>query len=204
MTEEKERELEKRVDDIHAIREMLTQSNEIPLIFPWAFFAWAVLVALGTILHYILRSRIGINVKAALVWIWLPIIIIGAVAEGISFVQKARKSAVPIFNRRIGGAMLGGLASAIILTIVGVRLALLLALTPGLAILFCSLAVVFYAQLSCSTLFIEAFSGIAIGLLFEFADQQGVTAFLVGGGFVTVLYAVCGLHVALIERRRRG
>ena len=47
MTEDKERELEKRVEDIRAIRQLLAEGDEIPLVHPWAFMVWAFLVGGG-------------------------------------------------------------------------------------------------------------------------------------------------------------
>jgi hypothetical protein len=63
---------------------------------------------------------------------------------------------------------------------------------------------VFYAQISYSSLFLEAFGGIALGLVFEFAGRRGPVSFLAAGVFITLLYAGSGLHTWFIERRGRG
>ncbi|HUX36528.1 MAG TPA: hypothetical protein VMV44_01380 [Rectinemataceae bacterium] len=204
MTEEKEKEFEKRVDDIRAIRTMLADREDVPLIYPWAFFIWAFLVAGGSISHYLAYTSSGLDVHKALVWIWLPILIVGAVVESVSFALKAGRSAVPLLNRRFGGALLGGLASVIILTLVMIRLAMALAMTPGLVLLVGSFAMIFYAQISYSSLFIEAFVGIAVGLLLEFGGFKGPVAFLASGVIASLLYCASGIHIVAIERRRRG
>jgi hypothetical protein len=196
-------ELEKRAEDIKAIRGMLAQSSDIPLIYPWAFFAWAFLVGAGAITHYELFIYRAIEVRAALVWIWLPALVVGASAEGVSFAMRASKQALPLFNRRIGGAILGCIASMVVFTVIVIRLALI-ALTPGIAILMAALPLAFYAQISYASLFIETFGGIAVGLLFEFAGAAGPELYLAGGCFTVALYATAGIHVWLIERRRRG
>ncbi len=203
MPEIKEGELEKRADDIKAIRELLAQSNEISLIHPWAFFAWAALVAAGSIVHYELFRNSAIAVKTALVWIWLPVLILGAIAESLSWATRLSKQALPLFNRRLGGAILGWIASMVVFAVVVIRLAQV-SLTPGIVILFAALPLVFYAQLSYGSLFIETFVVIAVGLLFEFAGAKGPELYLAGGIFASVLYAFAGFHIFLIERRRRG
>lgn len=198
-----EGELEKRAEDIKAIRELLTQGNDIPLIYPWAFFAWALLVGIGSIAHYELYLTASMGVKAALVWIWLPILILGSVAESLSFAFRASKQALPLFNRRLGGAILSCIASMVVFTVIVIRLAMV-AITPGIAVLLAAMPIVFYAQVCYASLFIETFVGIAIGLLFEFAGAGGPVFYLAGGMVATVLYAIAGIHVMTIERRRRG
>ena len=140
-----EGELEKRAEDIKAIRELLTQGNDIPLIYPWAFFAWALLVGIGSIAHYELYLTASMGVKAALVWIWLPILILGSVAESLSFAFRASKQALPLFNRRLGGAILSCIASMVVFTVIVIRLAMV-AITPGIAVLLAAMPIVFYAQ----------------------------------------------------------
>jgi len=203
MTEEKEKELDKRVEDLRAVRRLLAEGNEIPLVHPWAFFAWAFLVGAGAVAHYALYVRTGIEVKTALVWIWLPVLIAASLAEAVSWAIRISKESLPLLNRRVGSAILAAIASVIVLTVVIIHLALV-AITPGLAILLGSLPLVFYAQICYAPLFIETFAGIAVGLLFEFAGARGPASFLVAGLAVAVLYAVSGGHAYLIERRRRG
>ena len=202
MTEGKEGELEKRADDIRAVRKLLAESTDFPLIHPWAFFAWAALVGAGTLVHYELFRGAGIDVRSALVWIWLPVLILGTIVESISFAVRVSTHALPLFNRRLGGALLASIASVVVLTVVGIHLALV-ALTPGIAILLIALPIVFYAQMSNASLFIETFAGIAVGLLFEFAGARGPDLLVAAGVFGASLYAITGVHLMVIERRRR-
>ncbi len=202
MTEDKEKELEKRVEDIRAIRQLLAEGDEIPLVHPWAFMVWAFLVGAGSVVHYLLFLRSGIEVRTALVWIWLPVLILGALAESISWAVRLNKRALPLFNRRLGGAILACLASMIVLTVAIIHLALV-AFTPGMAILLSTVPLVFYAQVCYASLFIETFAGIAGGLLLEFAGVEGPVSLLAAGLAVAFLYAVSGVHAQLIERRRR-
>jgi len=204
MSENEEREFEKRVDDIRAIRAMLAESSDMPLVYPWAFFAWALLAAAGTVAHYLLYTRNGLDVRNALVLIWLPILVLGAVAESVSFALKAGKTSVLLLNRRFGGALLGAFATIIILTVVAIRLCLTGAMTPGLRVLMASFPIIFYVQLSYSSLFIEALLGLSVGLLLEFAGANDPSHFLAGGLFMSLFYAAGGFHILSIERRWRG
>jgi len=201
--ERKDGELEKRFEDIRAIRKLLAEGTEFPLIHPWAFFTWAVLVIAGTLVHYKLFRNASVDVRTALVWVWLPVLILGTIAESVSFAVRVSKQALPLFNRRLGGAILSCIASMVVLTVVVIRLALV-ALTPGIVILLCTLPIVFYAQMSYASLFIETFAGLAVGLLFEFAGAQGPELFMAAGFFAAALYAITGIHVMVLERRPRG
>ncbi len=201
--EAREKEIEERAEDIKAIRRLLTEAGDISLIQPWAFIVWAVIVAAVSIIHYQLYMSISIDIRTALAWIELPALILGAIAESVSWALNSRRRALPLFNRRLGGAILSFIASSIVIVVVVVRLALV-SLTPGIAVLFAALPIVFYAQISYGSLFIETFVGIAVGLLFEFAGATGPALYLAGGLFAAILYAVSGLHIYLIERRQRG
>lgn len=201
--EEKEGELEKRVQDIRAIRELLAEGKDIPLIQPWAFFAWALLAGAGTLAHYLLFRDNAIGIRSALASVWLPALVIGSIVEGLSFAIRASKGDAPLFNRRLGGAILTCIASMIVIAAIAIRLAPI-AMTPGIAILLAALPLVFYAQICYASLFIETFVGIALGLAFELAGARGAGFYLFGGAFIAVLYAVSGIHTMSMEKRRRG
>lgn len=203
MLVENQGELDKRVQDIRAVRDLLAEGKDIPLIHPWAFFAWALIVGTATLASYLLFRNAGIGIGKALVWIWLPALVIGSIAEGLSFAIRAGGGNTPLFNRRLGGAILTCIASMIVIAVLAVRLAPV-AMTPGIAILLAALPLVFYAQVCHATLFIETFVGIALGLAFELAGARGQGPYLFGGTFVAALYAASGIHTLLMEKRRRG
>ena len=140
-----ERELDKRVEDLHEIRKLLAEGNEIPLIHPWAFLVWGLLVGAGAIVHYLLFLRANIEVKTALVWIWLPVLIVGGAVEATSWAIRISRESLPLLNRRVGSAILAAIAAVIVITVGMIRLALT-TLTPGLGILVGSLPLIFYAQ----------------------------------------------------------
>jgi hypothetical protein len=203
MIDVNEGELDKRVQDIRAVRVLLADAKDTPLVHPWAFFAWALLVGVATTANYLLFTRSGLSIKDALSWIWLPVLVTGSIAEGLSFALRARKGDAPLFNRRLGGAILTCIASMIVIAVIALRLAPI-AMTPGIAILLAALPLVFYAQVCYASLFIETFVGIALGLAFEIAGARGSVGYLIGGSFVAALYAASGVHTLLMERRPRG
>jgi hypothetical protein len=203
MDDPSESELAKRADDIKAIRRLLVLADDFALIHPWAFFAWAAFVAGGAALHYARYVSESISVNSALLSIWLPVIILGAIAEICSWIIKLRKQALPLFSRRLGGMLLGALAMVTVLGVGAVRIAQT-APSPGLIVLFAVLPLVFYAQACYGPLFIETFSGIAVGICLEASGLSSPALFLASGLFVAAVFAASGLHVLVIERRRRG
>ena len=201
MTRERQRELEKRLDDIREIRELLEASKDTPLCYPWAFYSWALLIAVGTIAHFLLFRGSALAVASALVWIWCPIIVLGFVAEGVSCVLRIGKESIPLLNGRLRNAALSTLASMIVFLVLIVRLAPA-DLGPGMAILLCMLPLIFYIQAFYASLFLEPFAGIAIGLLFEFFAARDPAAYALAGILVALLFAASGVHAQLLERRR--
>ena len=203
MSSDKEEEFEKRVDDIRSIRAILAEGQDTPLIYPWAFIAWALLVAAGTLLHLLLALHSGLSRGAALLWIWLPLFVIGAGIESVSFVIRARRDAIPLFNHRLGSAILGSFASITVIVTLLVRLAPL-DLTPGITILLGSVALVFYAQVSWSKLFAETWITIALGLAVEIWGGKSVATWAFAGFSLAFIYALSGVHAHLIEKGGRG
>jgi len=203
LDEPRENELEKRAEDIRAVRKLLALADDISLVHPWAFLAWAGLVAAGTILHYANFVAASISVDTALLSIWLPALVLGALAEAVSWIVKLRTQALPLFSRRLGGLLLGGLAMVTVLIVGAARIAQT-APSPGLAVLFAVLPLTFYAQACYGPLFIETFAGIAVGICLEASGLSSPELFLASGLFVALVFASSGLHVLLIERRRRG
>ena len=63
-------------------------------------------MARGSIFRCLVCTGSGLGVHKALVRIWMPILIVGAVVESVSIVlkMKAGKSFVPLLNRRLDGA----------------------------------------------------------------------------------------------------
>lgn len=201
MDEMDKKEREQLYDDLKSIREMLKENQDVPVIHWWAFIFWSVLVAAATIVHYVLATGPGIDTRTALAWIWLPVLIVAALSEGISFATMVSKQSLPLFNRRLGTALLGGIAYFIILIAVIIHLSLS-SITPGIAVLVSATAVILYAQLSYSSLLIEAFIGIALGLLFEFAGVRGPKAFLAAGLVGSALWTACGIHIRLLQHKK--
>lgn len=203
MESDKEREFDKRVEDIHSIRSILAEGRDTPLIYPWAFGVWALLVAAGTGLHLAMVLGPGISRGRALLVIWLPLLVVGALIESLSFVLRARREALPLFNHRLGTALLGSLATITIVLAILARTAPT-DLSPGLTILLGSIALIFYAQVSWSRLFIETWIAIGVGLLLEILDAESTAAWAFAGFFCALLYGLSGLHARRIERGRRG
>jgi hypothetical protein len=203
MTEETERELDKRLDDIREIRDLLDAGKDRPLCYPWAFYAWALLIASGTIAHFLLFRRTVLEIRAALTWIWCPVMILGFLAEGISCVLRIGQESIPLLSGRLRNAALSTVAAMVVFVVLVLRLAPF-ALSPGMAILLCMLPLIFYIQAFYASLFLESFAGIAFGLLLEFSGARSPAAYVLAGLLVAALFAASGIHAQLIERRRGG
>lgn len=78
MTEnQKNQNLEKYLQDIETIKDLLAEVDKRPLYEPWAFYAWGGLVAIGSLIHFLVERRSDFPVGEIFLKVWLPVILLG-------------------------------------------------------------------------------------------------------------------------------
>ncbi len=189
----------KYLDDLETIRGLMTRYEERSLVRPWVFGAWGALVIIGTIASmHMSRSEVGATRIVLLVW--LPVLIVGGMLEGLGWFLQNRQTGQAIFTRRMNRlvATYGGIVAIVAIMALelvpsGLSVAVVLALG--------ALPLLAYAQMTFSSLYIEAFTLVAaaIGAAIWLSDSFGFVS--LAGVVVGVLYLVTGIHTRIQERR---
>ncbi len=59
---QKNQNLEKYLKDIATIKDLLADVEKRPLYEPWIFYVWGGLVAIGTLIHFLVEKRFNLTV----------------------------------------------------------------------------------------------------------------------------------------------
>lgn len=190
-------------EDLATIRSLVAEHDDQPLLEHWAFVVWGLLIAAGTVLHWAVAPGYTGGSQQLALLIWIPVVAAGALQEILAFIRRLNIEEVPLSTRKIKRLMLQG-AGIFIVVFAVLIYELPSGIHPGVVMLFGALAMLPYGHATYSTLFVEAFTLIAVGLLVLIAAPATPGFFLLSGLAVGATYAACGIHHRLLERRRVG
>lgn len=186
--------------DIREIKSLLTANQQKPLVPAWAFYAWAVVIALGTCVHAFLSFSGSPWLAKALYVVWLPALLIGSLFEAAGFVQVFRRQQPVLLSPKVlntylslGGLWLSFTAILVFLFSRG-------QLTPGLLLCILAACYMVIAQLSWYKLLVPGFLLLLLGLVFLLLDWSGSAAIVVTGLACALAFALGGL----VSRRETG
>lgn len=186
-------ELRRYLDDLSTVKDLMIRSEEQPLVHHWVFAVWGILVIVGSILNgRLLPSLVAENLDP-LVVIWIPLLVVGSVAEAVGAVLKSRETGIPVVTRRRARLYLATVGILVVFGIIIVHLNSV-GFTTAILIAVGALPLLAYAQASYTDLFIPAFSLLAIAVITALLGDvaQTVNARVAGGVFVGVVYLVSG------------
>ncbi|MFP4068299.1 MAG: hypothetical protein ACLFS5_12470, partial [Spirochaetaceae bacterium] len=155
-------------EDLATIRALVAEHDDQPLLEHWAFIAWGLLIAAGTVFHWLVAPGYSGGGRQLALLIWIPVVTAGAVQEIIAFVRRLNTEEVPLSTRKIKQLLLQGAGVFIVLFSVLIY-ELPSGIHPGIVMLFGALAMLPYGHATYGALFVEAFTLIAAGLLVLFA-----------------------------------
>ncbi len=181
------------VKDLKTIREIMISYEEQPIVKPWAFYSWGGVCILGTLIHFWLYGTIGLAGRAALLRVWLPVLVIGSLGETLAWLFYARDAGMALLTRR-SKRMLAGYVGIIIALALLVIDGIPAGLHVGTALAIGSVPLLAYAQLTFSALYVEGFLLLAIALVFRAAGVNSPSLYLVGGILTGVTYIGAGIH----------
>jgi len=104
---------ERYVRDIATIKDILLKSEQKPIYEHWAFYAWGVLVILGTAIHYLVQKRFEPTVRQLFLEIWLPVLLIGGFIELVTYIRTMSRQALNLFTRTVRRFYLSLLGSGV-------------------------------------------------------------------------------------------
>jgi hypothetical protein len=122
---ENEPDLEKYLEDIATIKDMLFRADNKPIYETWSFYVWGSVIALASVIHYLVERTLGLNLERLFLEIWLPAILLLGLTEVISLTRNMSKQALPLFSRtlvRFYLSLIGCFSVLILLLLLLIRL----------------------------------------------------------------------------------
>jgi hypothetical protein len=87
--------------DIATIKDILLKSEQKPIYEHWAFYAWGILVILGTLIHFIVQRRFEPTVRQLFLEIWLPVMLVAGFIELLTYIRIMSRQALNLFTRTV-------------------------------------------------------------------------------------------------------
>jgi hypothetical protein len=207
MADEKtKQDLEKYLQDIQTIRELLSAVEKNPLYENWVFYVWGALILLGSLLHTIIESSFSPSLQQLFLKIWLPVILVMAFFELIAFVRNMSKRSLPLFTRDVVRLIVGLAGSTAALCVV---LLILLELNGAryLPVALLASGAIFYfvlAQQACYMhLFVHGFFFILLAILLYLFRVQHPLMVLGLGSIFAVSMVIVGITDRIAEKREK-
>jgi hypothetical protein len=162
----------KFTQDIKTIKDVLIKTEERSIFETWVFFTYGIILILGAIANYLMLTLLELSVSDVFFRLWLPLLIIMSLLEPIALFRKMVKESLPIMSKTVTKFYLGIFGSfaaadfLIVLTYKSGNFNII----PYFVLCFWVIALLFYAQISYSSIFFHAFSLIFAGMLLYLAD----------------------------------
>lgn len=190
------------LEDLKVIREVLRENEERPLLEWWAFLLWGVLVVGGTLATpFLLES--GLTVMESFLYLWVPIMILGAAGEFTALLRKFNREETPLFTRRYIKLFATFTLTFVALTAIVIPL-IAEGIAPGTILVVASVPAIFYAYATFSSLFVEASILLVVGIFLEFLGVREPWLYISVGITVGVVYLTMGFHSRAAEGRNGG
>lgn len=192
--------LDKYMEDISHIRSLLEQNQERPVIRPWAFYAWGLIVIAAALVSWYLVRSLGIDGRTVFLTVGIPGMAIGGLAEIKALTAQMRTESMPVFSTRMNryyasflGILIPMLFFIYFLIDTGAPMA-------GLLLMASTLPVFMYGLMSFSCLFFNGYTILVIGFVMLFIDVPDRTVLNVTAGIIIgISYIAAG-----IQSRREG
>ncbi|WP_148223916.1 hypothetical protein [Spirochaeta thermophila] len=195
-----DRDLEQYLEDIKEIKRILTEREGYPLVEAWAFFLWGLLVFLGTFLSWWV-GRLGWSEHQCFLGVWLPLVVVGAVGETVSWVRQSRRFGMLLFSPRMVRLMLAAFG---VVVVCGALIYALLDTgrdVPGLYVMVGSIPLLFYGLMSYPELFVPAMGLLFVGAFLWIGGWSSSWVYLASGVMVGLFYVASGVAFRFWERR---
>lgn len=197
-------DVQRYLSDLQTIRTLMARYEEQPLVHHWVFAVWGLLVIIGTAINTGFNAAIAAAGLDALVVVWLPLLLIGSVAETAGAVLKSRDTGIPLLTHRRTRLFI---ASIGILILLGIVIAYLdrVGFTTSILIALGSTPLLIYALATFSDLFYEAFLLLALALIAAILGPDTNTLIFraAGGALIGFTYIFTGFHSYRCEHRLR-
>lgn len=192
------------MQDIATIKELLLKTEQKPIYEHWAFYAWGVLVILGSVIHFLVQRRFDPTVRQLLLEIWLPVLLIAGFIELVTYIRTMARQALNLFTRTVRRFYLSLLGS-------GIAFCLLLVMLNRsgaqgyMPIAFLLGAAVFYfllAQVTYTHVYIHGYLFLVFASLLYIFDLMHETLVPIVGSLVGISMIVVGITSRIQDKSK--
>lgn len=161
-----QREMARYLEDIRDIKNLLSVNQEKPIVSPWAFHSWGILVLLGTLASLAGNQYAALGFDQNLWYIWVPVMIAGGLLESIGFFQVYRRQALVLSSPRVLKTYLGLWGLFVSASVILVHLIRLQAIEPGIILVMLALFFIVFALASFQKVLLPAYGLLGLGIVF--------------------------------------
>ncbi len=207
MTENhKNQNLEKYLNDIKTIKDLLAEVDKRPLYEPWVFYAWGGLVAIGSLIHFLVESRFHLPIGEIFLKVWLPIILLAGFFEVFALIKNLARHSLSLFSKGIVKlyiSLTGVLAALIFIVLLFIELDAIQDLPVVFLLVGAILYFVWAQQSAYVYLFAHGFLMVVVAIvLYLFKIEHHALSLIVGCVFAISLI-VAGFNAGRMEKKEK-
>jgi hypothetical protein len=176
-----ERDIASYLADIRDIKNLLSVNQEKPIVSPWAFHSWGILVLLGTLANLVGYHYAGLGFDQSLWWIWVPVMILGGLLESVGFIQVYRRQALVLSSPRVMKTYLGLWGLFVSASVILIHLIRMQAIEPGLILVMLALFFMVFALASYQRVLGPAYVLLGLGIIFLVFGFSGSWSYAAAG-----------------------
>ena len=203
---QKNQGLEKYLKDIETIKDLLADVDKRPLYEPWVFYVWGVLVAIGSLIHFLVEKSYDLPIGDIFLKVWLPVILAMAFFEFLAFIRNLASHSLSIFSGGIVKLLMSMIGSSVALVFI-VLLFLKLDAIEYLPIVFLLAGAIIYfilAQRSAYVyLFAHGFLMVLLAILFYLLKIEHHTLSLMVGCVFSISLVVAGFNAGRMKKKEK-
>jgi len=115
---QKDQSMEKYLKDIETIKDLLADVDKRPLYEPWVFYVWGGLIALGSLIHFLVEKSYNLPIGDIFLKVWLPVILAMGFFEFLAFIRNLASHSLSIFSRGIVKLLMSMIGSSVALVFI--------------------------------------------------------------------------------------
>jgi len=201
---QKNQNLEKYLKDIATIKDLLADVEKRPLYEPWIFYVWGGLVAIGTLIHFLVERQFNLTVGEIFLKVWLPVILAMGFFELLAFIRNLARHSIPFFSRGIAKlymSMTGSVAALVFIVLLFMKLDAIKHLP--IVILLAGAIIYFILAQRSAYAYLLAHGVLMVFLAFVFYlfNIEHQTLSLIVGCVFAISLAVAGFNAGWIEKK---
>lgn len=203
---QKDQSMEKYLKDIETIKDLLADVDKRPLYEPWVFYVWGGLIALGSLIHFLVKKSYNLPIGEIFLKVWLPVILVMGFFEYLALIRNLASHSLSIFSGGIVKLLMSMIGSSAALIFI-VLLFLKLDAIEYLPIVFLLAGAIIYfilAQRSAYVyLFAHGFLMVLLAILFYLLKIEHHTLSLIVGCVFALSLIIAGFNAGRMKKKEK-